>query len=69
MGMNPLEGGKTEIVAEIPDAQLFGYGTTLRSLTGGEGEFSYEFLNYQQAPSDVQEAEMEHRKNKLTEEV
>lgn len=69
MGMNPLDGGKTEIVAEIPDAQLFGYGTALRSLTGGEGEFSYEFLNYQQAPSDVQEAEMEHRKNKLTEEV
>ena len=48
---------------------MFGYGTALRSLTGGEGEFSYEFLNYQQAPSDVQEKEMEHRKNKLTEEI
>jgi elongation factor G len=68
IGMNPVEGKKTEIVAEIPDAELFGYGTALRSLTAGEGVFSYEFLNYQQAPSDIQEKEIEHRKSKLEEE-
>ena len=68
IGMNPVEGKKTEIVAEIPDAELFGSGTALRSLTAGEGVFSYEFLNYQQAPSDIQEKEIEHRKSKLEEE-
>ncbi|MCR5545185.1 MAG: elongation factor G [Lachnospiraceae bacterium] len=66
-GMNPVEGQKTEIVCEIPDSELFGYGTTLRSLTGGEGTFSYEFLSYQQAPGDIQEKEIEHRKSKLEE--
>ncbi|MCR4797423.1 MAG: elongation factor G [Lachnospiraceae bacterium] len=65
MGMNPVEGGKQEIVAEIPDAELYGYGTTLRSLTGGAGTFSYSFLKYQQTPQDVMDAEIERRKSKL----
>ena len=65
MGMNPIEGGKQEVLAEIPYAELYGYGTALRSLTGGAGDFSYEFLKYQQAPSDVQEKEIERRASKL----
>jgi len=53
LGMNPIALGKQEIVADIPLAETFGYSTTLRSFTGGMGEFSYEFARYDQAPSDV----------------
>lgn len=54
MGMNPCEYGKQEIVADIPMAELVGYSTDLRSMTGGIGEYSYEFARYEQAPSEVQ---------------
>lgn len=65
LGMNPVEGGKQEIVADIPTMELFGYNTDLRSMTGGAGEFSYEFVRYEQAPSDIQEREVAERASKL----
>ncbi len=61
LGMNPLEGGKQEIVADVPMSELFGYNTDLRSMTGGSGEYSYEFARYEQAPSDIQEKEIAAR--------
>ncbi|MBQ9632345.1 MAG: elongation factor G, partial [Lachnospiraceae bacterium] len=63
MGLNPIGDGNQEIEAEIPYKELYGYGTTLRSLTGGNGDYSYEFLKYQQAPHEVQQAEVEARKD------
>lgn len=65
LGMNPVEGGKQEIVADIPTMELYGYNTDLRSMTGGAGEFSYEFVRYEQAPSDVQEREIAERASKV----
>jgi elongation factor G len=59
LGMNPVIGGKQEIVADIPLAELYGYSTDLRSMTGGIGDFSYEFSRYEQAPSDVQQKVIE----------
>ena len=53
MGMTPMNG-KQVIEAEIPQMELFGYSTVLRSMTGGRGDFSYEFSRYDQAPEDVQ---------------
>ncbi len=61
LGMNPVAGGRQEIVADIPMTGLFGYCTVLRSMTGGRGTYSYEFARYEQAPSDVQEAEIKKR--------
>ena len=61
LGMNPMSGGCQEIVADIPMTGLFGYCTVLRSMTGGRGTYSYEFARYEQAPSDVQEAEIKKR--------
>ena len=58
LGMNPVTGGKQEVVADVPMTEIFGYSTDLRSMTGGSGEFSYEFARYEQAPSDVQEKEV-----------
>ncbi len=54
LGMNPIHGGRQEIMADIPMAELYGYSTTLRSMTGGIGDYSYEFQRYEPAPADVQ---------------
>jgi elongation factor G len=60
LGMNPIHhGGKQEIVADIPLSEMYGYSTDLRSMTGGSGDFSYEFSRYEQAPSDVQQRVIE----------
>ena len=61
LGMNPVEGGKQEIMADIPTSELYGYNTDLRSMTGGSGTYSYEFARYEQAPSDIQEREVAAR--------
>ncbi len=55
LGMNPLNDGKQEILADVPLAEVYGYSADLRSFTAGAGDFSYEFSRYEQAPSDVQE--------------
>lgn len=65
LGMNPVEGGKQEILADVPTMELYGYTTDLRAITGGSGDYSYEFSRYEQAPSDIQEKEIEARTNKL----
>ena len=67
LGMNPVAGGKQVVEADIPMMSLFGYCTDLRSMTGGRGEFSYEFARYEQAPSDVQEKEVAARAAKVAE--
>ena len=53
-GMNTLYDGRTEILDDIPQASLVAYSTDLRSMTGGIGEYSYEFSHYEAAPADVQ---------------
>ena len=61
LGMDPVAGGYQIITADIPMTGLFGYCTTLRSMTGGRGTYSYEFARYEQAPADVQEKEIKAR--------
>ena len=56
LGMNSNHNGKQTIDAEIPMSELYGYGTDLRSMTGGLGAYAYEFNRYEQAPTDVQNA-------------
>lgn len=65
LGMNPTSSGKQIVEADIPMSSLYGYGTDLRSMTGGRGEFSYTFERYEQAPSDVQEHEITQRASKV----
>lgn len=67
LGMNPAPGGKQIIEADVPMMGLFGYCTDLRSMTGGRGEFEYEFSRYEQAPGDVQEKEVAARAAKVAE--
>lgn len=67
MGMNPMDGGMQEIVADIPYLELYGYNTSLRSITSGNGTFSYDFARYEQAPDDIAKRQMEERAGKLNE--
>ncbi|PID72754.1 MAG: elongation factor G [Desulfobulbus propionicus] len=47
------EGNYTVVEAEIPLSEMFGYSTTLRSLTQGKAEFTMEFANYKQVPKSI----------------
>lgn len=61
LGMNPVAGGKQVVEAEVPQSELFDYCTILRSMTGGRGDYAYEFARYEQAPADIQSKEVEAR--------
>lgn len=67
LGMNPDHHGNTIVDADVPQAEIYGYSTTLRSMTGGAGDFEYEFARYEQAPADVQEREVEARAAEMEE--
>jgi elongation factor G len=54
-GMEDLPGGKA-IKAEVPLGEMFGYSTTLRSLTQGRATYTMEFKHYAEAPRSVAEA-------------
>ena len=66
LGMTP-NIANTIIEADVPMSEIFGYCTDLRSMTGGRGNFSYEFSRYEQAPGDVQAKEVEERASKVAE--
>jgi elongation factor G len=54
-GMDDLPTGKV-IKAEVPLAEMFGYSTTLRSLSQGRATYTMEFKHYTEAPKNVAEA-------------
>src|SRR6185295_1999661 len=54
-GMDELPSGKV-IKAEVPLAEMFGYSTTLRSLSQGRATYTMEFKHYTEAPKNVAEA-------------
>ncbi|TWG87199.1 translation elongation factor 2 (EF-2/EF-G) [Cupriavidus gilardii J11] len=56
-GMEEIAGGGGKLVrAEVPLAEMFGYSTSLRSLTQGRATYSMEFKHYAEAPANVSEA-------------
>ncbi len=56
-GMDDIAGGGGKAVrAEVPLAEMFGYSTTLRSLTQGRATYTMEFKHYAEAPKSVAEA-------------
>lgn len=63
LGMNPDPDHKgcTVVEADVPMLSIYGYSTDLRSMTGGSGNFAFEFSRYEQAPSDIQEKEIAAR--------
>ena len=57
-GMDDLPGGGKAIRAEVPLSEMFGYATTVRSLSQGRATYSMEFKHYSEAPKNVAEAIM-----------
>ncbi len=55
-GMEDMAGGGKQIRAEVPLAEMFGYATTLRSLSQGRATYSMEFKHYAEAPKNVADA-------------
>ncbi len=55
-GMEDMVGGGKAIKAEVPLSEMFGYSTTLRSLTQGRATYTMEFKQYAEAPKNVAEA-------------
>ena len=64
LGMEP-KGSMTEVKAEVPMAEMLSYAPDLRSITGGQGDYTMEFSRYEEVPqhlaqkviSQAQEAE------------
>ena len=60
-GMEDLAGGKA-IRAEVPLGEMFGYSTSVRSLTQGRATYTMEFKHYAEAPKSVAEAVISSKK-------
>ena len=55
-GMEDMPGGGKAIKAEVPLSEMFGYSTTLRSMSQGRATYTMEFKHYAEAPRNVAEA-------------
>ncbi|MGP0051525.1 MAG: elongation factor G [Solirubrobacteraceae bacterium] len=53
LGMEPIGAGMTDIKAEVPMAEMVSYAPDLRSITGGQGEFTMEFVRYEEVPGHL----------------
>jgi len=62
-GMEDIAGGGGKIVrAEVPLSEMFGYSTSLRSLTQGRATYTMEFKHYAETPANVAEAVINAKK-------
>jgi elongation factor G len=52
LGMEPA-GAMTEVKAEVPMAEMLAYAPDLRSITGGQGEYTMEFERYEEVPGHL----------------
>ena len=55
LGMNPLENGMQEIVAEAPYSEMLKYATDLRAMTQARGSFTMKFERYEEVPKANQD--------------
>ncbi len=53
LGMEPTEEGITEISAEVPMREMHSFTMYLRQVTRGMGSFTFDFLRYEQLPSNL----------------
>jgi elongation factor G len=67
LGMNPQENGIQQVVAEVPQAEMFKYATDLRSMTHGRGYFKLWFERYEEAPPMISQKVIEEAKKHMAE--
>lgn len=53
LGMTPASDGNQEIIAEVPDAEMTTFSTSMRQITQGRGTFTTEFARYDRAPEHI----------------
>jgi len=57
-GMEPV-GTMTEIKAEVPMSEILTYAPDLRSITGGQGDYTLEFVRYEEVPGHLSQKVVE----------
>ncbi|ODM26576.1 elongation factor G [Acetivibrio mesophilus] len=66
LGMNPQDNGIQQVVAEVPQAEMFKYATDLTSMTQGRGMFKMWFERYEEAPPQVSQKVIEEAKKNMS---
>ena len=61
-GMDDIPGGGKIVRAEVPLSEMFGYATSLRSMTQGRATYTMEFKHYAEAPKNIADAVISERK-------
>ena len=59
-----IEHGAKAIKADVPLSEMFGYVTTLRTLSSGRATSTMEFSHYAEAPSNISEEVIKKAKGK-----
>ncbi|MBQ7446156.1 MAG: elongation factor G [Clostridia bacterium] len=68
LGMNPVGGGRQEVEAEVPAAEMWTYATDLTSIAQGRASYTSEFVRYEDVPSNVADSIIEAAKKAEEEE-
>jgi elongation factor G len=55
LGMNPSEDNLQLVEAEVPESEMSDFTTYIRSSTQGRGNFTMEFLRYEQLPATLEQ--------------
>ncbi|RJQ42866.1 MAG: elongation factor G [Gaiellales bacterium] len=67
LGMEP-KGKMNEVNAEVPLAEMLSYAPDLRSMTGGRGDYTMEFLRYEEVPAHLAQKIVEENRAEKEEE-
>ena len=62
LGMSPGEDGMQIVEAEVPMAEMHDFNTFIRQATQGRGTYTFEFVRYEDAPSNVAQKVIENAK-------
>ncbi len=62
LGMDQQPDGSQKLMAEAPHAELFEYAIDLRAMTQGRGNFTMEFVRYEEVPGNIAEKIIEEAK-------
>lgn len=68
LGMEPTNNGKTKLLAEAPQSELFDYAIVLRAMTQARGTFTVEFSKYEELPAHLAEKVIEAHKAEVEKE-
>lgn len=68
LGMEPTDNGKTKLLAEAPQSELFDYAIVLRAMTQARGTFTVEFSKYEELPAHLTEKVIEAHKAEVEKE-